>query len=39
MPAARVIDWPQKLTGNSESKGRVSNTSGKSQSEVTYANK
>jgi hypothetical protein len=37
--AARVIDWPQKLTSHSEQKARVSNTNDKSTREVSYANK
>jgi hypothetical protein len=37
--AARVIEWPQKLTLNAEQKGRVSNTNRKLKREVSYANK
>ena len=37
--AARVIEWPQKLTLNTEQKGRVSTTNSKLEREVSYANK
>jgi hypothetical protein len=37
--AARVIEWPQKLTATAEQKGRVSSANDKSTREVSYANK
>ena len=39
MPAARVIDWPQKANSLTDARTRGAANHGKSSRETTYANK
>ena len=38
-PAARVIEWPQKVSGSAEHRARILAADGKSQREAIYADK